>query len=124
MIVVLTACGGSGAPLTATLSPASGGSQERLVSVTLTADPAVEVTSLQLRGAGFVQVPVGLVNGRVGPDGTSFPLAYGEVLCVGRPAPTVVLVGTSSGVREVPVTGDSLLPGLRASYCAPTPPAW
>ncbi len=122
MLVVLTACGGSGAPLTATLSPASGSSQERLVSVTLAADPAVQVISLQLRGAGFVQVPPAAVSGRAGPGGTSFALAYGEVLCVGRPAPTVVLVGTPSGVREVSVDGDSLLPGLRASYCAAAPP--
>lgn len=113
------ACGGSGAPLSASLSPAAGTTVERLVSVSLTADPAPEVTSVQLRGAGFVQVPPTPVSGVA--DGTSFDLAYGEVLCAGTPAPTVVLVGTPSGVQEVPVADDGLLLGLRAAECA-TPP--
>ena len=89
--------------------------------MTLTADPTVDVTSLQLRGAGFVQVDPVPVAGSAGPDGVRFALAYGEVLCAGKPAPTVVLVGTPSGVREVPVPDDSLLLDLRAAECK-TPP--
>lgn len=115
----LTACSSSGAPLSATLSSGSGG---RAVSVTLTADPTVGVASVQLRGAGFVQVFPVPVAGSVGPDGMTFALPYGEVLCAGQPAPTVVLVGTPSGVREVPVSDDSLLLDLRAAECSTSLP--
>ncbi len=118
----LTACSGSGSgsgqPLSATLLAGSGG---RAVSVVLTADPAVSVTSVQLRGAGFIQVSPVPITGSAGPDGVRFALPYGEVLCAGRPAPTVVLVGTPSGVREVSVTDGTRLLALREAECAGTP---
>ena len=122
LLLTLCACGGGPAApeLTAALQPAGGDGPGRLVQVVLTAGGApVRVASLQLRGGGFAQVPPAPRDDDVPAGaGVALPLEDGPVLCQGRAAPTVLLVGTPGGVREVEVTSQDLLAGLRAAECA------
>lgn len=126
-LLLVAGCGGaavpavpSTAPLSATLarSPAAGDRRLQVELRNASAAP-VRVLRLQLRGGGFVQVPPSEQDAVVAAGGTlTVPLAYGQPLCEGRPAPVAVVVATGDGPLDVPVPGDALLADLRAQECA------
>jgi hypothetical protein len=120
LLLLLAACGSTDdlAGPTARLEPAWGTEVARRVSVVLTG--GLQVTSVRLRGGGFVQVPAQPASGTTP---LTLDLAYGPVLCAGRAAPTAIEVGTPDGEVVVPVEQDQVLPALRAAECAQQPPA-